>query len=495
MHLRRLLPAAIAAAALGIAGCGGDDAASPLDEALGHLPQNAGFALVASTEEGDYENARALLDRFPFGGQAQQSLRDAFQRGDINFDEDVRPLLGNELVLGVADNASFVSDSADTPFVLALETEDEDKLREIAESELREAGESEGYDLFEGGDQTWVGIDGAVVVLSNSRETLEDAVRTRGQDDRLSEDDVEDSFDELSDDTPVRAYVNVRELLAASEGAGDALQVKWVDHIRTLGVGVAASEERISFELALRTESEGLNDEDLPIASGDEPPQVLERAEGSGEVGIGLRDPSQVVRFAEAAARVVDPAGFAEYEAGKRQIGNRLDVDVDEDVIGQLTGDVAAAVAVGGDFGLRAELEDPDRFEDTVASVMDGLPQLAGGDVTVTQPSRGESFYGVATEDGQTYAVGVAEETLVVANNARLAGEVATRGLRDAEGLEGALVASADAEQLANALLAELAGGLQGFGGSLFTGPLGELTASISSSTDGMTGRLQLNIE
>jgi hypothetical protein len=56
-------------------------------------------------------------------------------------------------------------------------------------------------------------------------------------------------------------------------------------------------------------------------------------------------------------------------------------------------------------------------------------------------------------------------------------------------------VAVADAEQVANAALARLAGGLQGLGGSLFTGPLGDLLASASASTDGLAGRFELKIE
>jgi hypothetical protein len=242
------------------------------------------------------------------------------------------------------------------------------------------------------------------------------------------------------------------------------------------------------------THPEGLTDDDLPLASGDEAPQVLERDEGSPEILLGLRDPSQVVDFTLATLRVVDPAGFADYEAGKEQVGRRLKIDVDEDVIAQLSGDVAAAVSIDGNFGVRAELEDAAAFEDTLAKVMDGLPDFSD-DVTVTQPRQGDRFYGVATEDGDSFAVGVADESLVIANTADLASEVATRALVDAEGQEGAFVAAADAEQLANAALARLATGLEGLGGTLFTGPLGQLLQSVSASTDGLTGRLELTID
>ncbi len=55
-RLSRTIPALFAAAALAFAGCGEDDeASSPLDEALGYLPEDAGFAFVASTDLDDYD--------------------------------------------------------------------------------------------------------------------------------------------------------------------------------------------------------------------------------------------------------------------------------------------------------------------------------------------------------------------------------------------------------------------------------------------------------
>ena len=38
-------------------------------------------------------------------------------------------------------------------------------------------------------------------------------------------------------------------------------------------------------------------------------------------------------------------------------------------------------------------------------------------------------------------------------------------------------------------------GGIQGLGGSLFTGPLGDILSSSEASTDGITGSLMLEIE
>ncbi len=492
--LSHAVPALFAVAAIALAGCGGDDeAASSLDEALGYLSEDAGFALVASTDLEDYDDFRQILDKFPFAGRAEDLLNESLSGAGVDFEQDVRPLLGNEVVIGTDENASFIDSGSDTPFVLAIETQDAGKLEDLLTEDSREAGESEGYDLYQGqDDDTWIAIKDEVLVLSDREETLKDALAQRGEDDRLTEDDVDAAFEELPEDAPVKAYANVKALLAASPDSEKALQVDWVDHIETFGLSADATDDGIALDWSLRTDPEGLTDDDLPFASGTEAPQLLERDEGSAEIVLGLRDPSQVVDFALATAEVVDPAGYAEFQGAKEQAGRRLGVDIDKDVLAQLTGDASAAVSIDGQFGVRAGLEDAASFERTLGKIMDGLPEFSD-DITVAKA--GGQFYTLSTGDGERYVLGVADGALVLASDMPTATEVANRALVDAEGQEGAFVAAADAEQLANAALARLAGGLQGLGGSLFTGPLGDLLTSASAATDGLTGRLELKVE
>ena len=494
---RTALSSVIAVAALAFAGCGGgdDEAASSLDEALGYLPEDAGFVFIASTDTGDYEDVDKVLDKFPFGGQAKDALKDGLETGDLDFDEDIKPILGNEVVIGTDDNESFVDSGSDTTFVMALQAKDEGKLEKLAKDGTESRGETEGYDVYEtdSGD-TWLAVKDDVVVLSDEEDTLETALAQRGEDDRLTEDDVEPAFEDLPDDAPARAYVNVKALLAVDPDAKQALKIKWVDHIETVGLTGSVSEDEIAIDYRIATDPEGLTEADLPLASRIEAPQVFEREDGSSEIVIGLGDPGRVIEFAQAAAEAVDPAGFGQFAAGKEQIGKRLGIDVDKDVIAQLSGDVAAIVTLDEKFGLRAEVEDPTAFDRTLARVMKRLPEFADG-VTVTGPGKGESLYGVATEAGRSYTLGLNRGAFIVANDAELAGEVATRPLESVDGLQGAFVSSADAEQLANDVIAKFGSGLQGIGASLFTGPLGEVRSSASSSTEGMTGRLSLEIE
>ena len=218
--LPHFLPVFVVTGAIVLAGCGGDsDSSSPLDEALGYLPEDAGFAFVAATDPDDYSDFRDLAENFPFADRAQDLLKQTLERGSVDFDDQIRPLLGNDVVIGTSDNASFLDSGSETPFVLALQTEDADKLEELAQSGGEKTGENEGYDVYESDDGTVLAIKDEVLVLSNDEATLEDALKQRGEDDRLTEDDVEPAFEDLPEDAPVKAYVNAQALLAASPGA------------------------------------------------------------------------------------------------------------------------------------------------------------------------------------------------------------------------------------------------------------------------------------
>lgn len=493
---RRLhvLSSAAVTAVIALAGCGGggqDSASSPLDEALGYLPQDAGFALIASTDTDDYADVKKIIEKFPFGGRFEDGLKQGLEQdGEVDFDKDIKPLLGNEAVIGTADNTSFVDSSRDTPFVLAIETKDSDKLRDLVKRG-EEKGSSDGYDLFQSpDDETWAAVKDDVLVLSDDEQTLKDALARRGQDDRLTEDDLNPAFEGLPGDAPVRGYVNVKALLAADPSTAKARRVKWIDHLETAAFTADAAEDGVTVDFSAKTDPAGLTDDDLPIASGSDAPRLLERSDGA-EVAFALRDPSHVLNFAIGVAKAVDPAGYAQFEAGKKAAGRKLGVDIDRDVIAQLTGDLSGVATIDGHFGVRAELEDAKAFERTLAKIMKGLPELTG-DLTV---KGGSPFYVLTASDGQTYAVGVDKGALIVADSTGLASDVASRKLVDSGGLEGAAVFRADAEKVANAALAKFAGGLQGLGGSLFTGPLGDLVESVSASPDGITGSLKLEID
>jgi Protein of unknown function (DUF3352) len=500
--MRRLISALLLVLTLALAGCGGEDSESALDTALSFLPSDAPLALAIDTDiDGDqYDALRTLLDKFPFGDQAADSLREQLEQtsGGINFNDDVRPLLGNPVVVGIPTAESVTGDSDQV--VVAMQGEDGDAVNDLVEKlDARETGEESGATLYER-DGTPFAVKDETLVLAGDREQLTQALERAEGDDHLDEDTFNEGLDGLPEDALARIYADIESLLQNDPDTEDARRIEWVAALRTLGASVLARDDSLEVEFRLRTEGD-LSEEDLPIAPGDEAPAVIER---EGEVGLGIRDLAHIVQFAEAAGQAIDPGGFGDYEQAKRTIDSQLGVSIDEDLIGQLRGDVSASVSVDGRFGVRAQLEDPQEFERTLERVADVLPSFAEGagfgTVALSKPGPGEDFYALAQPDGDAVVFGVANEVLVVANDPRRAGELASQEPSDVEDARGSVVTSADAGELVRAVLEQIgpAFGLPdigGFEGAIITRPLGDLTGSMSASTEELRGRFRLAIE
>jgi hypothetical protein len=491
--------AAILCCAALAAGCNGDDSSGgALESALAYVPSNTPFAVAIDTDvEGDqYRALDGFLDRFPSGDSVGRFLQRELEQGadGVSYEDDVRPLLGNPFVVSATDPASFVDDSEEDDFVAAIQVSDTDALDGLIEKTgAREDGEVAGATVYED-EGTVFAVEDDMVVFGGTREVLETSLERADGDDHLDVGAFERSLEGLPGEALARIYVDLQSLIEQEPGGEAARQVEWVAALRTLGVTASAAENAVDVDFSLRTEGEDLTDEDLPLAAGDEPAQVVRIP---GEVGFGLRDPSQVLAFFESAFQTLDPQGFGDYETGKRAISRRFDIDVDEDLFGQLTGDLSVSAAVNGALGARIEVADPEAFAETVDRVAQALPQLGAG-LGITDVTRRGDLYEARTGDGGRFVFGVRDDVFVAGSDPVRAGAMASRQPEDVSGASGSLVVSADAEQVALQVLEQLAPelGLGGiFGGGLFARPLDELSGSVVTSTSGMRGSFSLTLD
>ena len=499
--MRRLVSALLAVGLLAIAGCGGGDSGSALDSALAYLPKDATFAVAIETDvDGDqYSTLGDLLRKFPFSEQIKGSLLQQFEQGSggVNFNDDVKPVLGNPLVVGATDPEAVTGDSND--FILALEAKDKGALGDLVDkTKAKKTGEASGATLY-GESGTVFAVDDDMVVFANDEDQLKSALARADGDDHFDEDSFNQAFDGLPDNALARVYADLEALLKSDPGSADARRIKWIAALRQLGLTVSATKDGIDVDFRARTEGD-LSDADLPIASGDEAPPVIKR---EGEIGLGIRDLAHIVHFGENAGQSVDPSGFGDYERAKKTIDKQLGVSLDDDLIGQLTGNVSASVAVGGGFGVRAELRDPREFERTLAKVADVLPSFAEGAgfgrVKLTKPKGGRDFYVLTQKGGGAVVFGVVDDVLVVASDVRRAAAVAAQDPTEVPGASGSVTLSADAEQLVNTLLRQFGAAfglndLGALGTGLFTRPLGDLNGHMSASPDELRGKLTLAI-
>jgi Protein of unknown function (DUF3352) len=478
-------------AALAVAGCGGDSGSGGTGAALEYMPADTPFAVTIDTDlEGEqYKSLDSILNRFPGADAIKGLLKAQLSMGQegVDFDKDIKPLLGNPAVVSATDVTSFLSDTDESGFVAALEVKDKDALDSLIEKTGAEKqGEVAGATEYQDSG-TYFAVDDDVVVLAGSKELLEAALKRAEDGNGLSEDDFDKGLEGLPDDALARVYVDVQGLLGQSEGAKSARQIEWVSALRTLGLTLSAQKDSIDVEFNLKTEGD-LSEEDLPVAAGAEPAEVIQRP---GEIGVGLRDPGQLVTFFESALQAVDPSSFGDYEQGKRALSAKLDLDIDRDLIGQLTGNLSVSATIDGEFGVRAEVKDPDAVAKSVDKIAKSLPDFGlGDDVTRTG-----DLYTVRGDINLVF--GVVNGALVVANDPARARSVATATPESVEGAAGSLVVRADAEGIARQVIAQFAPqfGIPDPVVPLLARPFDELRGSVTTSTDGMKGEFSLTLD
>ena len=496
--MRRLLAAALSLCALAAAsGCGGDDGASgPLESALSYVPENTPFVVAIDTDlEGDqYRSLQAILDRFPGGVKIEDLFAGQLDGGDegITFAKDVKPLLGNPFVVSATDVTSFISGS-DDDFVAVLDANDSEALdRLIDKTKPQKQGEVGGATVYDD-DGTVFGVKENTIVFAGSQRLLEAALERADTGDGMDVERFDDGLDGLPQEALARVFLDVQALLKQDPDTANARKVDWVRALRTFGLTASVEDDAADVEFNLKAEGD-LTDEDLPLAAGGQAPSVVRQ---EGEIAFGIRDPSQIVTFFEGALQAVEPQTFGDYETGKHAISQRLGVDLDKDLFGQLTEDLSVSLAVNGSFGARAEVKSPEAFADTVDKLAGALPEL-GSSSGVTDVRRRGDLYEARLADGGRFFFGMRNDVFVVASDAARARRIGSAEPSSVDEADGSLVMAANAEQVALQVIERIGPqlGLTGLlGGGLFARPLDELSGSASSSTDGMRGRFSLTLD
>jgi len=500
----------IAMATFAIAGCGagdsGSDASSPLDEALRYLPADTPFAVAIDTDAdgSQLEAAEEIAGRFGLGrDKLVEQIEEQLDAGPGEI-EELENALGNEFVVGSTDVGAFIDQDSeeDESFVGAIEAADPGALDKLLDGEdVKEQGESNGATIYRDDDGDDFAVKGDVLIVAGNRKELDSALATREGDDSLTEDDFEAGVEGIPADALVRVYLNVEELLSVDPDAKQALKSKWVGALTTAGLALSLEDDRVAIDFNLKTDGGELIDADLPIAAGSESPQVLDR---DGEIGVALRDPAHIVAFAQATAKSIDPDGFSTFEVGKQQIERQLKIDLEDDFFGQMTDGLAVSVNIdNGKFGARAEIDDPQAFEQTLEKVAAVLPNVVEGilgqKVGFAKPKAGEDFYAVATAGGSQIVFGVVKGVFVLSNDPAIAGALASDDTRAVPGAEGSVAMSVDAEQLAQAILPQLgildSSIVDRVKGAIGTRPLDELTGSLESSTEALSGSFELTLD
>jgi hypothetical protein len=461
----------LAALALVATGCGSSGSSgSGLDTALSYVPKDAPVVVALDTDpNGDqWKQVNDLIAKFPGGGQGKQQFKTAFNaRSQLDWDKDIKPLLGNDLVIAFTG-----TQAAGSSYVAAWQVKDEDAAKRL-------------LDKF---GSTRAVLDNGTLVTGKTKADIDAAVERAKGDDHMSEDDFTSALGDLEEDSLVRITGDIQKLIDGEPGSDEARKVKWVSALRTFGATLSAASDGFSFAFDVKTDAGSLTEKDLPIAGGSEAAPVVRRA---GEVGFGVRNPAQLYTFGQEVARITNPAGYAKFLRDKAKASSDLGVNVDRDIFGQLTGNTEFSIALNGEFAARADLKSPATMEATLKKAAPNFNKVSKS-AKIEAPKSGKGFYTFTAATGKKYVFGVVGKSFVVATDAARAAQFAGQSPSNVPGAKGSFVLASDARALANAAAAQRG---QGVAAQLVTGSLGDLIGWVEAETSGLNGSYKLFIK
>src|SRR5579884_3604779 len=107
--MRRALVLGLLAGLL-LAGCGSSShrAGSAPSAELSYFPASTPFIMSIATDPSSaaVKNAQGLLNRFPIATFGESALTTKLQQVGINYDADVKPLLGNPAMIGISGSTA-----------------------------------------------------------------------------------------------------------------------------------------------------------------------------------------------------------------------------------------------------------------------------------------------------------------------------------------------------------------------------------------------------
>ncbi|HYZ76830.1 MAG TPA: hypothetical protein VE596_05600 [Gaiellaceae bacterium] len=501
----RAIAAAVLTAAVVAAGCGGGGGGGGLDESLRYFPADSSIVTVISTdlEGSQFKELDGIVEE-RVHRHIESFLRAGAQAVGFSWEEDVKPLLGHELVVG----SPTVPGVGGGGVVAVLHTPDGGKLRSRIEDAERfeKTGKASGVQLYrDSRTGQELAIDGDELVTASGDATLRDSLALAKGKDHLDEKTFRSRLGDLPTDAFVQTYGDATAFLGIPR-VTPLRQIPWFDALRTFGAAISFRSHRALLDFRVNTDPKGLSDADLPLATGAEAPQVLRR---NGQIVGANRNQSLTTAFLYRLAETALPNSRFVRDVHRAQ--SRLGIDFVSEVLRQFDGPSASSVSLDGKtYAARSAVSDPARLERLLPRLAPHLPRLVvglqglqsegeallfifapdaltaqGTGVTVTRVGDLWRVRGLTGEGPNQLYFGVLGKVFVVASDPGLAHRVATEPTVAAPGARGAAVSAVDL----SGARAELAARL-GFD----PGRIGKIVVWLDASRQRLRGQVSVEL-
>jgi hypothetical protein len=318
--------------------------------------------------------------------------------------------------------------------------------------------------------------------LAASPQAIKTALDLHAHGGGLTTDDQDRAMGDLPQDSLISAFGDLTAVLS-SPSAAKARQVPWVKALRGYGVSISANATGLNFQYRLDTSGASLTDSQLPIAPGTAAPGLA----GSLPIGVGIKDPSQIVKFVVSAEQLTSPAKYAAFL--KRQAAAKAKTGVNlVELLGLVTGD-AALSSDGHVTMIRGQVSDAATAKADLAKLSTYPKAFSSGPVTI---SRAGDFY-VYKEPAHTTTVGVSGSQLVIgirATPAQLTA-FAAAPTTPAPGAQGSVAFRVALPSLLQLALRQAPNKTV----QTLLNSLGDITGWLQASTSALTGSATLGIK
>jgi hypothetical protein len=498
-------------AVLSVAACGGSGQTSAgLESTLGYFPREPLLIAVLQTDlDGDQwrEVDRIVVRRT--GTHVEPFLKRFIEGATKVKWDDVRPLLGKELVIGTAtrSEAGFFGD-----IVIAFHARDGSRLRELVGGSrlFQRIGQANGATLYRftvaGG--TFVAVEDDVFLAAESERILRLVLERRDGGDHLTADRFDAALAGVARNRLVRLYGAPSTLLGRGRLAS-LRGLPWIEALRTFGGAVGFNGHKAALDVVFGTDPEGLADEDLPFATGGPAPEVFDREH---DIVAANRNQSLTTAFLFRVAELTEPD--SRFVRHVHRLERETGIDFVEELLKQFSGPSASVVSIDGQtFAARSRVSDPARIERELRAIAGDIPDLVVGlqglrsegevllfllapdvlvsqarEVKVTPPSGPGRLWQVSGIEGQGPSVlwfGVIGHDFVVASDEALARRVATEPTEPVAGAAGSAVVRVDLSGLEGQVRNRL---------GIDLGPVGKLVGWVETSRERAHARLTLEL-
>jgi Protein of unknown function (DUF3352) len=494
--MRRLRVALCLAGLALAAGCGGgEETGSGLPDSLGYVSRDAGAVAVVSTDLDSEQVRRAerlfepSLREVVGDGSLRGALNDVFDDDGIDFERDVEPILAGTIVIALP-----ASETEDGSVLFVLETTDGEKAQAVVDK------------LESGGGG--IRVDGDTVLVSDEQE-LDAAIERNeagtGFDSRTFTDALGDDVDE---DRLIRLYVSPETITDLAENA----DLPWLAALQSVAATIELESDAVVGDLRVRTNPAGLTEDDLPLETGEDAPEV---PDVDGALNGANRNQSRTTVFLAQLARKAYPDSRFVREVERLEAD--LGISFEEEVLKQFNGPSASIAYESGEFAAVSDVADPERMRALLPRLAPRLPPILRGleglgneglvalllfapdaplvpgalrflqdGVDVRRIGDLYEMRSQAFGAGGMIVFGLVGERFVVATDHERARQAAELEVSEVDDAEGAAVGRTDFEQWGSRRI-ELATGFD-------LQPLGEAVAQLEASTEGLEGEFRIEV-